>query len=96
LFFISYLLGIKYIAKNIEAKITAHNRTVHAAPAVAGLASIRLGHGLRPFPRLIAAHFASPGLCCAKPFYARPNVVNSRNVMRNAIRICCKIFNKNF
>jgi hypothetical protein len=20
-----------------------------------------------PFPRLIAAHFASPGLCCAKP-----------------------------
>ncbi|MDR2476681.1 MAG: hypothetical protein LBD18_02710, partial [Treponema sp.] len=34
---------------------------------VAGLASIRLGHGLRPFPRLIAAHFASPGLCCAKP-----------------------------
>jgi hypothetical protein len=23
--------------------------------------------GLRPFPRLIPAHFASPGLCCAKP-----------------------------
>jgi hypothetical protein len=22
-----------------------------------------------PFPRLIPAHFASPGLCCAKPLY---------------------------
>jgi hypothetical protein len=26
---------------------TAHNRSVYAAPAVAGLASSRLGHGLR-------------------------------------------------
>jgi hypothetical protein len=31
------------------------------------LASIRLGQSLRSFPRLIPAHFASPGLCCAKP-----------------------------
>jgi hypothetical protein len=46
---------------------TAHNRSVYAAPAVAGLASIRLGQSLRSFPRLIAVHFASPGLCCAKP-----------------------------
>jgi hypothetical protein len=22
-----------------------------------------------PFPRLIPAHFASPGLCCAKPLF---------------------------
>jgi hypothetical protein len=48
---------------------TAHNRSVYAAPAVAGLASIRLGQSLRSFPRLIAAHFAGPGLCCAKPLY---------------------------
>ena len=46
---------------------TAHNRTVYAAPPVGGLASIRLGR-LR-LPRLIAAHFASPGLCCAKPLF---------------------------
>ena len=35
---------------------TAYNRTVYAAPAVAGLASIRLGQSLRSFPRLIPAH----------------------------------------
>ena len=40
--------------------LTAYNRSVYAAPAVAGLASIRLGR-LR-LPRLIPAHFASPGL----------------------------------
>jgi hypothetical protein len=31
------------------------------------LAFIRLGQSLRSFPRLIPAHFASPGLCYAKP-----------------------------
>jgi hypothetical protein len=31
----------------IKAKTTSPNRTVYAAPAVTGLASIRLGHGLR-------------------------------------------------
>jgi hypothetical protein len=35
---------------------TAPNRSVYAAPAVAGLASIRLGQSLRSFPRLIVAH----------------------------------------
>jgi hypothetical protein len=48
---------------------TAHNRSVYAAPPVGGLASIRLGQSLRSFPRLITAHFASPGLCYAKPLY---------------------------
>jgi hypothetical protein len=48
---------------------TAYNRSVYAAPALAGLASIRLGQSLRSFPLLIAAHFASPGLCFAKPLY---------------------------
>jgi hypothetical protein len=38
---------------------------VYVASAAAGLDSIRLGR-LR-LSRLIAAHFASPGLCCAKP-----------------------------
>jgi hypothetical protein len=33
------------------------------------LASIRLGQSLRSFPRLTPAHFASPGLCCAKPLF---------------------------
>jgi hypothetical protein len=46
---------------------TSHNKTVYAAPAVAGLASIRLGR-LR-LPRLIPAHFVGPGLCFAKPLY---------------------------
>jgi hypothetical protein len=46
---------------------TSHNRSVYAAPPVGGLASIRLGR-LR-LPRLIPAHFASPGLCFAKPLY---------------------------
>jgi hypothetical protein len=46
--------------KIIKASGTSHNRTVYAAPAVAGLASIRLGR-LR-LPGLIPAHFASPGL----------------------------------
>jgi hypothetical protein len=46
---------------------TSHNRSVYAAPPVAGLASIRLGQSLRSFPRLIPAHFVSPGLCFAKP-----------------------------
>jgi hypothetical protein len=44
---------------------TSPNRTVYAAPLVGGLASIRLGRLL--LPRLIAAHFASPGLCFAEP-----------------------------
>jgi hypothetical protein len=38
----------------IKAETTALNRSVYAAPAVAGLASIRLGR-LR-LPRLIPAH----------------------------------------
>jgi hypothetical protein len=46
---------------------TSYNRSVYATPPVGGSASIRLGR-LR-FPRLIAAHFASPGLCFAKPLY---------------------------
>jgi hypothetical protein len=33
------------------------------------LAFIRLGQSLRFFPRLIPAHFASPGLCFAKPLF---------------------------
>jgi hypothetical protein len=33
------------------------------------LASIRLGQSLRSFPRLIPAHFCSPGLCFAKPLF---------------------------
>ena len=51
----------------MEYAATAYNRTVYAAPPVGGLASIRLGPSLRSFPRLIAAHFAGPGLCFAKP-----------------------------
>jgi hypothetical protein len=39
---------------------TAYNRSVYAAPAVAGLASIRLGR-LR-LPRLIAAHLGGRSL----------------------------------
>jgi hypothetical protein len=56
-----------YIDENeiMEYGQTAYNRTVYAAPPVGGLASIRLGR-LR-LPRLIAAHFTSPGLCFAKP-----------------------------
>jgi hypothetical protein len=33
------------------------------------LTSIRLGQSLRSFPRLIPAHFSSPGLCFAKPLF---------------------------
>jgi hypothetical protein len=43
----------KYYNKIMEYGGTAHNRSVYAAPAVAGLASIRLGR-LR-LPRLIPA-----------------------------------------
>jgi hypothetical protein len=51
-----------------KSKITAYNRSVYATPAYGGLGlhsarSVACGS----FPRLIAAHFASPGLCCAKP-----------------------------
>jgi hypothetical protein len=73
---------------------TAHNRSVYAAPAVAGLASIRLGR-LR-LPRRIAAHAvpqcgtdASPGRASygsdasQSPYPGWQNVVNSRNVMRH-------------
>jgi hypothetical protein len=48
---------------------TAHNRTVYAAGAVAPLACVRLGQSLRSFPRLTAAHFASPGHRFAVPLY---------------------------
>jgi hypothetical protein len=41
---------------------TAHNRSVSAAPPTSGgSGSIRLGHGLSPFPRLIAPDFRCPG-----------------------------------
>jgi hypothetical protein len=59
---------LQKIKKIMEYGHTAHNRSVYAAPPVGGLASIRLGHGLR-LPRLIPAHFVSPGLCFAKPLY---------------------------
>jgi hypothetical protein len=35
---------------------TAYNRSVYAAPAVAGLVFRSLGQSLRSFPRLIPAH----------------------------------------
>jgi hypothetical protein len=44
----------------MEYASTAHNRSVYAAPAVAGLASIRLGR-LR-LPRLIPAHLGGRSL----------------------------------
>jgi hypothetical protein len=40
---------------------TSHNRSVYAAPAIAGLASIRLGHGLRHSHASFRHIFASPG-----------------------------------
>ena len=56
--------------KIVEYAPTSHNRSVCVAPPVGGLGlhsarSVACGS----FPRLIAAHFASPGLCCAKPLY---------------------------
>jgi hypothetical protein len=39
---------------------TAYNRSVYAAPAVAGLASIRLGHGLAPIPTPYSGTFGRP------------------------------------
>jgi hypothetical protein len=50
------------INKIIAARKTAHNRSVYAAPPVGGLASIRLGHSLRSFPRLIPAHLGGRSL----------------------------------
>jgi hypothetical protein len=74
--------------KIIKASGTSHNRTVYAAPPVGGLASIRLGHGYAiptphsgTFGRHANLRFA---LLC------HPNVVNSRNVMRNARRMVYK------
>ena len=41
---------------------TSHNRSVSAAPPTSGgSGSIRLGHGLSPFPRLTAPDFRCPG-----------------------------------
>jgi hypothetical protein len=66
--FIVQLIPLIYLIKNYNQKAqTTHNRTVYAAGAVAPLASIRLGR-LR-LPRLIPAHFVSPGLCFAKPLF---------------------------
>ena len=57
---------------------TSYNRTVYATPAVAGLASIRLGQSLRSFPRLIPAHLRG-----TKPYgflySAAQTVIYSRN-----------------
>jgi hypothetical protein len=50
------MMMMNKIKKIMVYGTTAHNRSVYAAPAVAGLASIRLGQSLRSFPRLIPAH----------------------------------------
>ena len=90
------------LAKNIENTkmvyaATSYNRSVYAAPAVVGLASIRPGQSPTAPSHVSFQHIWAGGLCCAKPFYARPNVVNSLTVMRNTAEIflnCIKM-NKN-
>jgi hypothetical protein len=61
--------------------LTAHNRSVYAAGAVAPLASVRRGQSLRSFPRLTSAHFASPGLAAQALILIWQNIVNSRNIV---------------
>jgi hypothetical protein len=53
--------------KQMNKAGTAHNRSVCASPPLAARSAFWLGQSLRSFPSLIAAHFASPGLCFAKP-----------------------------
>jgi hypothetical protein len=51
-----------YKNKIMEYGGTSHNRSVYAAPAVAGLAFIRPGHLLCSFPRLIPARLGGRSL----------------------------------
>jgi hypothetical protein len=69
---------------DIKAGFTAHNRTVYAAPAVVGLASIRLGQSPAA-PSHASLRHILPALVFASqsPYTGRQNVVNSRNVIRN-------------
>jgi hypothetical protein len=84
---------IQNIIKIYKTKPTAHNRSVYAAGAVAPLACVRLGQSLRSFPRLTSAHFASPGLCCAKPLFglAKRHIQPERyaQFFQNFSKNCC-------
>ena len=62
-----YAIKIKHFKRRIRTVYALTARSIACAP----------------FPRLIAAYFASPGLYSAKPFYARPNGVNSPLFLRS-------------
>jgi hypothetical protein len=64
---------------------TAYNRTVYASPPVGGSGFV-LARSLRyaSFPRQNSATFLQPWSCYASPYSGCKNVVNSRNVRRNA------------
>jgi hypothetical protein len=67
----------------MEYGTTAHNRSVYAAPPVGGLASIRLGHGLRQSHASFRHILPSLVFASQSPYTGWQNVVNSRNVMCN-------------
>ena len=68
----------------MKENTTAHNRSVYAAPAVAGLASATArSFRYAPFPRRCSGTFCPPCKCCAFAYPGGQNIVNSRNVMRN-------------
>jgi hypothetical protein len=62
---------------------TSHNRTVYAAPAVAGLASIKHQSALRAFVVFYSSTFLQALETYGFLYRACKNVVYSRNVMRN-------------
>jgi hypothetical protein len=74
---------------------TAHNRTVYASPPVggSGFRSARSIATLIPTPH--STHILSALVFAAQsPYPGRQNVVNSRNVMRNAPKNFMKLFKK--
>ena len=72
----------------MEYARTAHNRlfTLRRPLGGSGVQSPR-SVGLRPRSHGSITHIGAGGLCFAKPLYARPNVVNSRNVMQHGANI---------
>jgi hypothetical protein len=68
----------------VGAKKTAYNRSVYAAPAVAGLVFRSLGHSATLHSHAHSRHIL-PALVFAtqSPYSGWQNVVNSRNVIRH-------------
>jgi hypothetical protein len=62
---------------------TAHNRTVYASPPVGGSGYEKPQSGLRPLCGFSPPHLGR-GSMLRIALLPAPNVVNSRNVMRNA------------